>query len=155
MLPPSQRKFLNNTVESSSAWLKTGLSFGGKALWIVSTSVLLAVVPWALAYAEDQQMAEMEREMKMQQSASEVSYTSAFDADEIGEVLMSGLLTWLSSCWLPVLRPQGSKLDQLYKHCRHLELSAYMGNNRNMLFNSCKHGFPRALRYAIWCPVRH
>jgi import receptor subunit TOM22 len=46
-------------------------------LWVVSTSVLLAVVPWALAYAEDQQMAEMEREMKMQQSASEVSYSSA------------------------------------------------------------------------------
>jgi hypothetical protein len=73
ILPPSQRKFLHNTVDSSSAWLKTGLAFSGKALWIISTSALLAVVPWALAYAEDQQMAEMEREMKMQQSASEVS----------------------------------------------------------------------------------
>jgi hypothetical protein len=77
ILPPSQRKLLHNTIDTSSAWLKTGLSFSGKALWVVSTSVLLAVVPWALAYAEDQQMAEMEREMKMQQSASEVSYFCA------------------------------------------------------------------------------
>jgi len=45
---------------------------GGKTLWVVSTSALLLGVPWALAYAEEQQMAEMEREMKMQQSANEV-----------------------------------------------------------------------------------
>jgi len=46
---------------------------GGKTLWVVSTSALLLGVPWALAYAEEQQMVEMEREMKMQQSANEVS----------------------------------------------------------------------------------
>lgn len=48
------------------------MSFGGKALWVVSTSALLLGVPWALAYAEEQQMIEMEREMKMQQQANEV-----------------------------------------------------------------------------------
>ncbi|KAH0013523.1 hypothetical protein KCU78_g9162, partial [Aureobasidium melanogenum] len=46
--------------------------YGGKTLWVVSTSVLLLGVPWALAFAEEQQMAEMEREMKMQQSANEL-----------------------------------------------------------------------------------
>jgi import receptor subunit TOM22 len=29
-------------------------------------------VPWALAFAEEQQMIEMEKEMKMQQSANDV-----------------------------------------------------------------------------------
>lgn len=47
---------------------------GGKTLWVVSTSALLLGVPWALAWSEEQQMMEMEREMKMQQSANEVSF---------------------------------------------------------------------------------
>ncbi|KAF2432710.1 mitochondrial import translocase, subunit Tom22 [Tothia fuscella] len=72
ILPPSQRKLLTRAVDTSSAWLKTGLTLSGKALWVVSTSALLLGVPWALAYAEEQQMVEMEREMKMQQSASEL-----------------------------------------------------------------------------------
>ena len=34
---------------------------------------MLLSVPWALAYAEEQQMAEMEKEMQAQKAASEVS----------------------------------------------------------------------------------
>jgi import receptor subunit TOM22 len=49
------------------------LSFGGQALWVVSTSALLLGVPWAIAYAEDQQVAEAEQQMKMQQTANDVS----------------------------------------------------------------------------------
>ena len=45
---------------------------GGKTLWVVSTSALLLGVPWALAFSEEQQVQEMEREMRMQQSANEV-----------------------------------------------------------------------------------
>jgi import receptor subunit TOM22 len=50
-----------------------GLLWGGKALWVVGSSALLLGVPWALAYAEEQQLIEMERDMKMQQTTSEVS----------------------------------------------------------------------------------
>ena len=42
---------------------------------MVSTSALLLGVPWALAFSEEQQVQEMEREMRMQQSANEVSAT--------------------------------------------------------------------------------
>jgi hypothetical protein len=49
---------------------------GGKTLWVVGTSVLLLGVPWALAYADEQQMIEMEKEYKMQQSAGDVSFSS-------------------------------------------------------------------------------
>jgi import receptor subunit TOM22 len=38
----------------------------------VSTSALLLGVPWALAFAEEQQMVEMEKEMKMRESGQEV-----------------------------------------------------------------------------------
>lgn len=72
IVPPQYRKRLSSTVSTTSSWVGTALSYGGKTLWVVSTSVLLLGVPWALAFAEEQQMAEMEREMKMQQSANEV-----------------------------------------------------------------------------------
>lgn len=73
IVPPTYRKHLSNTLSTTSSWVQTTLNYGGKTLWVVSTSVLLLGVPWALAFAEEQQMAEMEREMKMQQSANEVS----------------------------------------------------------------------------------
>ena len=72
MIPPTQRRAVSSTLSTANAWLRTGLLYGGKTLWVVSTSALLLGVPWALAFAEEQQMAEMEREMKMQQSAQEV-----------------------------------------------------------------------------------
>jgi import receptor subunit TOM22 len=70
MLPPTQRRFLSSTASNTTSWVKTGLTYSGKALWVVSTSLLLLGVPWALAYAEEQQMIEMEKEMMMQQQAS-------------------------------------------------------------------------------------
>lgn len=73
IVPPAQRRYLSKTINSSYGWVRSGFSFGGKALWVISTSALLLGVPWALAYAEEQQMVEMEREMKMQQSANDAS----------------------------------------------------------------------------------
>lgn len=72
IVPPTQRKFLSNTVDTASSWISSTLQFSGKSLWVISTSALLLGVPWALAFAEEQQLAEMEREMKMQQGANEV-----------------------------------------------------------------------------------
>ncbi|KAF2838450.1 mitochondrial import translocase, subunit Tom22, partial [Patellaria atrata CBS 101060] len=77
IIPPSQRRFLTSTYSSASGWLKSGVLTTGKALWVLSTSALLLGVPWALAYAEEQQMVEMEREMKLQQSANDVLTPSA------------------------------------------------------------------------------
>jgi len=50
----------------------SGLVLGGKTLWVVSTSALLLGVPWALAFAEEQQMVEMEKEYKMREMGGEV-----------------------------------------------------------------------------------
>ncbi|KAF2185837.1 mitochondrial import translocase, subunit Tom22 [Zopfia rhizophila CBS 207.26] len=73
IIPASYRRSINAKVSTASSWFKSGLVMGGKTLWVVSTSALLLGVPWALAYSEEQQLAEMDREMKMQQSANEVS----------------------------------------------------------------------------------
>ena len=47
--------------------------FSGKALWILSTSAFLLGVPWALAYAEEEQYIQLEREQGMIKGANEVS----------------------------------------------------------------------------------
>ena len=72
IIPPEYRKSLSNVTNTATNWVSSGLSFSGKALWVVSTSALLLGVPWALAFSEEQQVQEMEREMRMQQSANEV-----------------------------------------------------------------------------------
>ena len=41
---------------------------------MLSTSALLLGVPWALAFAEEQQMVEMEREMKMREVGGQVCF---------------------------------------------------------------------------------
>lgn len=73
MVPPTYRKNLSAAASTGYSWVSTGLGFSGKTLWVVSTSALLLGVPWALAFSEEQQVLEMEREMRMQQGANEVS----------------------------------------------------------------------------------
>ncbi|RMX89747.1 hypothetical protein D0869_00634 [Hortaea werneckii] len=72
IVPPSYRKTLGNITSTGYSWASSAVSFSGKTLWVVSTSALLLGVPWALAFSEEQQVQEMEREMRMQQSANEL-----------------------------------------------------------------------------------
>lgn len=51
---------------------KSSISFSGRALWILSTSAFLLGVPWALAYAEEEQYIQLEREQGMIKGANEV-----------------------------------------------------------------------------------
>lgn len=73
MVPPTYRKSVSSAASTGYSWVSRGLSLSGKTLWVVSTSALLLGVPWALAFSEEQQVQEMEREMRMQQGANEVS----------------------------------------------------------------------------------
>jgi len=72
IIPPSTRSSISHTFTSAYGYASTGLLWGGKALWVIGTSALLLGVPWALAYAEEQQYLEMEREVKMQQQTSDL-----------------------------------------------------------------------------------
>ncbi|KAI9856521.1 MAG: mitochondrial import receptor protein [Trichoglossum hirsutum] len=80
VIPPKQRAALSNTFHTTFSWLRVGLLFGGKSLWVISTSALMLGVPWALAFAEEQQVIEMEKEMKMQQSANDLLSSGATSA---------------------------------------------------------------------------
>lgn len=76
MIPPSARRTVTSSVSSLTSLTKASLSFSGKALWVISTSAFLVGVPWALAYAEEEQYIQMEREQGMIKGANEVGYSS-------------------------------------------------------------------------------
>ncbi|KAF3048448.1 mitochondrial import receptor protein [Didymella keratinophila] len=69
IVPASTRRSISAKYETLSSWTKSGLLFGGKTLWVVSTSALLLGVPWALAYSEEQMIVEQERAEMMAQRA--------------------------------------------------------------------------------------
>ena len=73
IVPASTRRSLSSKYEAITSWTKSGLLFGGKTLWVISTSALLLGVPWALAYSEEQMIVEQERaEMMNQRAQNEV-----------------------------------------------------------------------------------
>jgi import receptor subunit TOM22 len=72
MIPASTRRSVTSKVNTVSSWFKSGLSMGGKTLWVVSTSVLLLGVPFTLAYSEEQMIVEQERaELQAQRAQNE------------------------------------------------------------------------------------
>ncbi|EUC26763.1 hypothetical protein COCCADRAFT_31532 [Bipolaris zeicola 26-R-13] len=72
MIPASTRRSVSSKASTISSWFKSGLSMGGKTLWVVSTSALLLGVPWALAYSEEQMIVEQERaELQAQRAQNE------------------------------------------------------------------------------------
>ncbi|KAJ5485798.1 hypothetical protein N7530_000098 [Penicillium desertorum] len=72
MVPPSARRTVCSTVSSITDLTKATFSFSGKALWVISTSAFLLGVPFALAYAEEEQYIQMEREQGMIKGANEM-----------------------------------------------------------------------------------
>lgn len=88
MIPPQSRRRVTSTVSAITSFAKSTVSFGGKSLWVLSTSAFLLGVPWALAYAEEQQYVQMEREQGMIKGANEMltpGATSALTAPAPGQ----------------------------------------------------------------------
>ncbi|KAL5347703.1 hypothetical protein ACLOAV_007112 [Pseudogymnoascus australis] len=71
IIPPTTRTTISNIFNTTSSYVATTLGFGGKAIFVLSTSALLLGVPWALAFAEEQQIADMENEMRAREAGSE------------------------------------------------------------------------------------
>ncbi|KAE8375205.1 mitochondrial outer membrane translocase complex, subunit Tom22 [Aspergillus bertholletiae] len=72
MIPPSARRQVNSTVSSITSFTKSSIMFSGRALWVISTSAFLVGIPFALAYAEEEQYVQMEREQGMIKGANEM-----------------------------------------------------------------------------------
>ncbi|KAI1434885.1 mitochondrial outer membrane translocase complex, subunit Tom22 [Xylaria sp. CBS 124048] len=72
MVPPQTRGYIASTVTTASDTVKSVLSFGGKTIWVISSSALLLGIPWALLWSEENHFMEMEKEMKMREMGGEL-----------------------------------------------------------------------------------
>ncbi|ORY68489.1 mitochondrial import receptor subunit tom22 [Pseudomassariella vexata] len=91
IIAPTTRASIANKVNATADTFKSVLSFSGKTLWVLSSSALLLGVPWALAWAEEQQVMEMEKEMKMREMGGELltagNAAGSPTADQVGAAL--------------------------------------------------------------------
>jgi import receptor subunit TOM22 len=76
MIPPSTRRRISNTSSKIARVITSGALWSGKGIYVLSTSLLMVGIPWALAYLDEQQVLELEREQKARDSAGEVSRVS-------------------------------------------------------------------------------
>jgi len=72
MVPPAKRRRIVSGFESVTNFVKGTAWFGAKGIWVLSTSVLLLGVPFALAVAEEGQIVAMEREQEQRQMGNEL-----------------------------------------------------------------------------------
>ncbi|KAI0115898.1 mitochondrial outer membrane translocase complex, subunit Tom22 [Nemania sp. FL0031] len=91
IVSPQTRGFISNTVATAGNAVKSALSFSGQTLWIISSSALLLGIPWALAWSEEQQVLEMEKEMKMREMGGDLltagTHDGASTAQQLGTAL--------------------------------------------------------------------
>ncbi|KAF7543423.1 hypothetical protein G7046_g10003 [Stylonectria norvegica] len=89
IVPPTTRGWISSRVDqfTSTAW--SVLSFSGKGAWVITTSALFFGVPFALSFAEDQQLTAMEQEYNMRQTGSDLLTAGAEQntADKVGAAI--------------------------------------------------------------------
>ncbi|KAH0847655.1 hypothetical protein AYO21_02914 [Fonsecaea monophora] len=62
IVPPKTRARLVSATQTVFSAANASITFGGKSLWVVATSILLLGIPYALALGEEQQYMEEERQ---------------------------------------------------------------------------------------------
>lgn len=85
IIPPQTRTSISNKITATTDAISSVLSFSGRTLWVLGTSALIVGVPWALAWSEEQQVIEMEKEMKMREMGGDVSHYSIIIPESVGD----------------------------------------------------------------------
>jgi mitochondrial import receptor subunit TOM22 len=73
IIPAQQRDAIARTVSKAYSYGSIATFIGGKAVYILITSILMLGIPYALSVEEDKMFAEQERQLQLQQGMSEVS----------------------------------------------------------------------------------
>lgn len=73
IIPAKQRDAIARTLSKAYSYGTVATFIGGKAAYMVITSVLMLGIPYALTLEEDRMIAEQERQMQMSQDMSGVS----------------------------------------------------------------------------------
>jgi len=72
IIPAQQRNAISRTLSKTFSYGSMATFIGGKAVYIIITSILMAGIPYALALEEERMVVEQEKQMQMQQGMSEV-----------------------------------------------------------------------------------
>lgn len=108
MVSPSTRRHILSTASQLTELIKGGALWGGKGLWVLTASALMVGVPWAMAFVEEQQLMEMEREQRTRESTGEVRFSSflrrMFDVRRAARGMMLTTSCDNSRFWLPAPR---------------------------------------------------
>ncbi|EPE09007.1 mitochondrial import receptor subunit tom-22 [Ophiostoma piceae UAMH 11346] len=72
IIPPTTRGWFYNNYQLGSHVIGSTTSFLGRAAWTISVSVLLVGIPFALSWAEEQNILAMEQEQRMREMGSEL-----------------------------------------------------------------------------------
>ena len=72
IIPAHQRDTIARTFSTVYDYGRMATFIGGKAAYILITSVLMLGIPYALSLDEDKMISEQERQMQLQQGMSEV-----------------------------------------------------------------------------------
>ena len=76
IIPAKQRASISRTISSALQVGKIATFVGGKAAYIIASSMLMVGIPFVLLLEEDRMFTEQERQMQMQQEMSEVDLSS-------------------------------------------------------------------------------
>ncbi|KAI8067864.1 mitochondrial outer membrane translocase complex, subunit Tom22 [Gongronella butleri] len=71
IIPLKQRNRLYSGAQTLTSWGKTGATFVGKSAWVLTTSMLLLVLPLALEIEKEQALVAYEQEAMQQQGAQQ------------------------------------------------------------------------------------
>jgi len=73
IIPANQRDAIYRSVSKAYSFGSMATFIGGKAVYILITSILMLGIPYALSLEEDKMISEQERQMQAQQGMSEVT----------------------------------------------------------------------------------
>lgn len=72
IVPPTMRGWLYGRYQLGSRIVRTSLFFLGRTAWTISVSALLVGIPFALCWAEEQNMIALEQEQRMREMGGEL-----------------------------------------------------------------------------------
>ncbi|EFX03100.1 mitochondrial import receptor subunit tom22 [Grosmannia clavigera kw1407] len=82
IVPPTARGWFYGKYQFGNHIVRTSISFLGRAAWTISVSALLVGIPFALSWAEEQNIVAMEQEQRMREMGSELLTAGAGEKRE-------------------------------------------------------------------------
>ncbi|RMZ76882.1 hypothetical protein DV738_g4720, partial [Chaetothyriales sp. CBS 135597] len=71
IVPPKRRAQIASIASTALRATSNTISYGGKGIWVIATTVLLLGIPYALALGEEQQLMEEERQRGLMSEGAE------------------------------------------------------------------------------------